>query len=131
MDREGFSALIIGRAIGFGIEVFVATTGQSGEGVTMPDLHHRPLEGLITKFNLPSTQVHGDFPECRVQRDGSIEPYTACGARQKEPLPIGVLRKLTQLSGFLGEALRRRFASEWRCGLVDDIPSLAIAKIER
>ncbi len=78
----------------------------------MPDFHRRPLEGFVTQLNLPSAQVHGYFPDYGVQRDGSIEPYAARGARQKEPLPIGVEGQLTQRGRFLDEALGRRLASE-------------------
>jgi hypothetical protein len=38
MDREGFSAFIIGGTIGFGVEVFVAATAQTGELLLVPDL---------------------------------------------------------------------------------------------
>ena len=95
----------------------------------MPDLHHRPREGFVTQLHLSSPQVHGYFPECGLQRDGGIEPYPACGARQKEPLPIGVLRKLTQR--LFGRSARPEIGLQGHCGPGDDIPSLAIAKIER
>src|ERR1700688_4286091 len=80
MAREGFSAFIVGGAIGFGVEVFVAATAQTSELVLVPDLQDRPLEGFVTQLDPASAQVHGHFPERSVQRDGGIKPYAARGA---------------------------------------------------
>src|ERR1700757_234521 len=61
MDREGFSAFIVGGVIGFGVEVFVTATTKTGELLQVPDLQDRPLEGFVTQLDPASAQVDRHF----------------------------------------------------------------------